>query len=205
MIKVDQLTKKFGDKTILSNLSFRVDEGEMIAIIGKSGSGKSTLLNILGAIEPYDSGSVYINQKDISKLKRKEQIYFFRSVFGFVFQSYALMESETVQENVKLGIRFQKSPSISVEEAIKMVGLEGYEKRVVSTLSGGEQQRVALARVLCKDPKLILADEPTGNLDEENSEIIWSLFEKLKSKGITIVVVTHDSSVLNRFDQTIIL
>lgn len=205
MIKVDQLTKKFGDKTILRNLSFRVDEGEMIAIIGKSGSGKSTLLNILGTIEPYDSGSVFINQKDISKLKRKEQIYLFRSVFGFVFQSYALMESETVQENVKLGIRFQKSPSISVEEAIKMVGLEGYEKRVVSTLSGGEQQRVAFARVLCKDPKLILADEPTGNLDEENSEIIWSLFEKLKSKGITIVVVTHDSSVLNRFDQTIIL
>lgn len=203
MIYVENLTKKFGNRTLFENLSFDVQKGEMVAIVGKSGSGKSTLLNILATLEPYDSGSVIVNQRDLSKVNRKNQTAYFRSTLGFVFQSYALMESETVEDNVKLGIRFQPTPTISVEEAIEMVGMRGYENQIVSTLSGGEQQRVALARVLCKNPQLLLADEPTGNLDEENAELVWAVFQNLKEKGMTVIVVTHDASVLDRFDQVI--
>ncbi|MEG0328003.1 MAG: ABC transporter ATP-binding protein [Erysipelothrix sp.] len=203
MIHVENLTKKFGNRTLFDNLSFDVKKGEMVAIVGKSGSGKSTLLNILATLEPYDSGSVIVNQRDLSKVNRKNQTAYFRNTLGFVFQSYALMETETVEDNVKLGIRFQTNPTISVEDAIEMVGMQRNENQIVSTLSGGEQQRVALARVLCKNPQLLLADEPTGNLDEENAELVWNLFQNLKEKGMTVIVVTHDISVLNRFDQVI--
>lgn len=202
MININNLSKSYGENSIFTNFNLLVSEGEMVAVTGISGKGKSTLLNIIGSLEPFDSGSVEVNNKNIKKMKHKEQLQFLRNDVSFLFQNYALLENHNVYDNIVLG---QKGKDIKtlVEEALEKVDLSGFEKRMINTLSGGEQQRVALARIMLKPSKLILADEPTGNLDDTNSKKVWDILLELKGMDKTVVVATHDGQALNRFDRVV--
>lgn len=203
MITINNLSKRYGDNNIFSDYNLSVAEGEMVAIVGISGKGKSTLLNIIGSLEPFDSGSVEVNNRNIKKMKHKEQLQFLRNHVSFLFQNYALMENHNVYDNITMGQKFDKNRKTQIEEVLGEVNLSGFENRMVSTLSGGEQQRVALARVMLKPSKLILADEPTGNLDEINSNKVWETLLKLKNMDKTVVVVTHEVHALHHFDRVI--
>lgn len=200
MITIKNLSKAYGLNIIFSNYNLSVDEGEMVAIIGDSGKGKSTLLNIIGSLEPFDSGFVEVNNRNIKEMKHKEQLQFFRKEVSFLFQNYALMENHNVYDNITMGQKFDK---VAIEKVLNEVDLSGSENRIINTLSGGEQQRIALARIMLKPSKLILADEPTGNLDETNSNKVWDILLQLKNLDKTVVVVTHDVHALHYFDRVI--
>lgn len=212
MLDVSHLTKTFkteGDNvTAVNDVTFSVADGEFASIIGKSGSGKSTLLALLGALDSPTSGQVIIGDKDIAKLHDRALIDYRRSRIGFVFQSYNLVPNLTALENVMLPMEFAGVAVAKrrdrAEHLLLQVGIE-LEKhtRKPGRLSGGEQQRVSIARALANRPKLILADEPTGNLDTENGKLIFDLLHKLaKSEKTTIVVVTHDLDIAGRSDKT---
>lgn len=200
MITIKNLSKAYGLNIIFSDYNLSVDEGEMVAIIGNSGKGKSTLLNIIGSLEPFDSGFVEVNNRNIKEMKHKEQLQFFRKEVSFLFQNYALMENHNVYDNITMGQEFDK---VAIEKVLNEVDLSGSENRIINTLSGGEQQRIALARIMLKPSKLILADEPTGNLDETNSNKVWDILLQLKNLDKTVVVVTHDVHALHYFDRVI--
>ena len=200
MITNKNPSKAYGLNIIFSDYNLSVDEGEMVAIIGNSGKGKSTLLNIIGSLEPFDSGFVEVNNRNIKEMKHKEQLQFFRKEVSFLFQNYALMENHNVYDNITMGQKFDK---VAIEKVLNEVDLSGSENRIINTLSGGEQQRIALARIMLKPSKLILADEPTGNLDETNSNKVWDILLQLKNLDKTVVVVTHDVHALHYFDRVI--
>lgn len=202
MIIIKNLSKMYGTNNIFKEYNLSVAEGEMIAITGNSGKGKSTLLNIMGSLEPFESGLVEVNNRDIKKMKHKMQLRFLREEVSFLFQNYALMENENVHKNITMG---EKYPEESITKTLEEVGLIGMEKRTVHTLSGGEQQRVALARIMLKPSKLILADEPTGNLDETNASKVWEILLQLKSVGKTVIVATHEVQALHHFDRVVAL
>lgn len=205
VIEVNGLQKSFGDTVVISDLNLKVEQGEMIGIQGKSGSGKSTLLNIIGTIEKPSGGTVKIfNQENVKPNSRISQ-NLLRNKIGYLFQNYALIDNETVESNLKVALYYNRKGTLTMEEALSLVGLSGYEKRKVFTLSGGEQQRISLARTLIKDCELILADEPTGNIDDENKRIIMDIFLKMKDMGKTIIIVTHDTSLNKYFDRIIYL
>lgn len=200
MIKIEGLMKKFGEQEIFENFDFEVKEGEMVAITGASGSGKSTLLNIIGSLESFDGGNVFVDKTNVKKLKGSAQRNYLHKTVTFIFQNYALMNDKTVSENIKL-IK-TKQPS-DLKPVLKKVGLENYENKLIFTLSGGEQQRVALARAIHKESKIILADEPTGNLDEGNAQQVIEYLKEFSEQGRTIIVVTHDTANLHYFDRVI--
>ena len=200
MITINSLSKAYGDNKIFEDYNLSIKTGEMVAIVGVSGKGKSTLLNIIGSLESFDSGWVEVNNKNIKKMKHREQLKFLRDDVSFLFQNYALMENYSVYDNITLG---QKQDKGKIEEVLDEVNLSGFEKRIINTLSGGEQQRVALARIMLKPSKLILADEPTGNLDETNSNKVWEILLQLNSLNKTVVVVTHDTHALHHFNRVI--
>lgn len=200
MITINSLSKAYGDNKIFEDYNLSIKTGEMVAIVGVSGKGKSTLLNIIGSLESFDSGWVEVNNKNIKKMKHREQLKFLRDDVSFLFQNYALMENYSVYDNITLG---QKQDKGKIEEVLDEVNLSGFEKRIINTLSGGEQQRVALARIMLKPSKLILADEPTGNLDETNSNKVWEILLQLNSLNKTVVVVTHDTHALHHFHRVI--
>lgn len=202
MIRINNLFKVYGPNKIFSDYNLSVVEGEMIAIVGDSGKGKSTLLNIIGSLEPFDSGSVKVLNIDIKKMKHKKQLQFLRKKVSFLFQSYALMENRNVYDNITMEQKYDKA---KIEKVLNKVNLVGLENRIINTLSGGEQQRVALARIMLKPSKLILADEPTGNLDETNSNKVWDILLELKNLDKTIIVATHDINALHHFDRVIYL
>lgn len=212
MLQVKNLSKTFksdgGAVTAVSDVSFTVDEGQFASIIGRSGSGKSTLLALLGALDSPTNGSITIGEKDITKLGDRALIDYRCRRIGFVFQSYNLVPNLTALENVMLPMEFAKLPRAQrVKRATKLldqVGITGdKQKRKPGKMSGGEQQRVSIARSLANQPKLILADEPTGNLDSENGKMIFDLLHHLaKSENTTIVVVTHDLDIAGRTDKT---
>lgn len=212
MLQVKNLSKTFksdgGAVTAVSDVSFTVDEGQFASIIGRSGSGKSTLLALLGALDSPTDGSITIGEKDITKLGDRALIDYRCRRIGFVFQSYNLVPNLTALENVMLPMEFAKLPRAQrVKRATKLldqVGITGdKQKRKPGKMSGGEQQRVSIARSLANQPKLILADEPTGNLDSENGKMIFDLLHNLaKSENTTIVVVTHDLDIAGRTDKT---
>ncbi|MBE5107808.1 putative bacteriocin export ABC transporter [Bacillus thuringiensis] len=205
MIKIHNLKKTFLDKTIFNDFNLEVKSGEFIGVYGKSGQGKTTLLNIIGTLEKPDSGEILIMDKSLENRRTKR--YLLRNEIGFIFQNYALIDNETVNNNLEIALKHKKMSKPDKKEAmysvLNEVGLIGYGEKKVHTLSGGEQQRIAIARLLLKDPSIILADEPTGSLDNENRDVIISLFKKLHQKGKTIIVVTHDTSLSYLFSRII--
>ncbi|HUD06314.1 MAG TPA: ABC transporter ATP-binding protein [Candidatus Saccharimonadales bacterium] len=212
MLKVVDLKKSFksGDNnvTAVNGVSLEVETGQFASIIGKSGSGKTTLLSLIGALDKPTSGKIEVEDQDITKLSAHSLIAYRCKSIGFVFQSYNLVPNLTALENVTLPMEFAHVPKgqrISrAKELLDKVGLSGDKQtRKPTRLSGGEQQRVAIARALANKPKLILADEPTGNLDSQTGEVIFKLLRSLaKSQNTTIVVVTHDLSIVDRTDKT---
>ncbi|HSW92321.1 MAG TPA: ABC transporter ATP-binding protein [Patescibacteria group bacterium] len=215
MLVVKDVTKQFkqGDDTVtaLNKLSFTVNDGEFVSIVGKSGAGKSTLLGVLGALDTPTSGSIEIGDTDIAKLSDHKLISYRNTSIGFVFQSYNLIPNLTAVENVMLPMEFAHVPpkerrdrAVQLLEEVGIV--DGREQRKPGKLSGGEQQRVSIARALANQPRLILADEPTGNLDSENGKMIFDLLHKLsRSENTTVVVVTHDLDIAGKTDRTFTL
>lgn len=201
-IKVENLKKSFNEHVLFENLSFEIKEGAITCIYGKSGSGKTTLLNILGLIEKYDFGTITYDGERINSNKKKKE--YLSKKIGFVFQNFALIETETVYENLKILKRLKRQTrDKEIEEALEKFGLKGYQNRKVYELSGGEQQRVALAKVYLKQCDLILADEPTASLDEENKQKVLEVLKEFSQNGKTVVVVTHDRSVFDYCDERI--
>jgi putative ABC transport system ATP-binding protein len=199
LLQLFGITKKYGSRIILDKFSLDVDEGEFIALTGPSGCGKSTLLNILGLLEDFDDGEFIIDgQSGISPGSAKAN-KILREKICYLFQNFALVDDETVGYNLNLALRYVKGSRSEkrgrMENALKLLGLEGYEKRRIYELSGGEQQRIALARIILKPCKLILADEPTGSLDDRNRDIILDMLMALNNQGKTIILVTHDKNV----------
>lgn len=201
MFKLININKSFGNNQLFKDFNCEIEAGKMTAIIGKSGSGKSTLLNIISTIEKVDSGDIFFEDTNISNVSKRKQKTLFKNTYGFIFQNYALVEEKTVKENILIGN--DKITDEEINNVLKKVKLEGFADRIINSLSGGEQQRVAIARIIIKNPKIVIADEPTGNLDLYNSEIIIDLFEDLKDKGITIIVATHDPMLMKSFDKVI--
>lgn len=193
MIEIKEITKAFDDKVIFENYSLTVNDGEFVVFTGKSGCGKTTILNIIGGLEKPDKGSVTVDGVDI--YKKKNQKGYFSDGVCFLFQNFALIEGKTVRENLNI-IPKKHREDITVADVLKSVGLEDKIDTKVYKLSGGEQQRVALARVMLKKCKIILADEPTGSLDTENAALVLSMLLELNEKGKTIVLVTHNRNII---------
>lgn len=212
MLKVINLSKDFKteDNTInaVSNVSFEVGDGVFSTIIGKSGSGKSTLLSLLGALDNPSSGNIMVDDQEISKMSDQQLIKYRRDKIGFVFQNYNLIPNLSALENVMIPMEFAGVKlSTRKDRASKLLSQVGItndkQERKPGRLSGGEQQRVAIARALANKPKLILADEPTGNLDSATGKIIIDLLKKLsKSENTTIIAVTHDEGIAATADST---
>ena len=201
MIKINEICKKYDEKVLFQNYSLEIPDGSFVIIRGDSGSGKSTLLNMIGGIEYPDSGSIIVNGFDVSKKKKQK---YFSEVVGFLFQNFALLENKTVLENLNL-IKKTGRTDVSIEEALKKVGLEKEKNKKVYKLSGGEQQRVALARLMIKKCSVLLTDEPTGSLDKKNSEIVMKILHDLNRQGKTVIVVTHDDDIIEKEDMVIYL
>ena len=178
----------------LRNVDFHVNEGEFVSIIGPSGSGKTALLNVLGCLDTPTSGSLRLNGTETWGLKERNLVKLRRENIGFVFQQFYLMPTLTARENIELPLLFSKKKGNKsrIDEVLEMVGLSERGDHLPSQLSGGEMQRVAIGRALINDPRIILADEPTGNLDSVTSQMIFELFRELNRKGLTLVIVTHN-------------
>lgn len=200
MIECIGLVKKFDDHTVLKGLSFVINTGECVCFSGKSGSGKTTLLNIIGLLEPYDEGELIIDGSHY--IKRQEKRKFYQEKVGFLFQNFVLIEDKTVEYNLEIILKKYRS-QYSLEEVLSIVGLSDKIDSKVYTLSGGEQQRVALVRFYLKACDIILADEPTGSLDSENAELVLNLLEDLHRQGKTVIIVTHDEHIKKRVHRII--
>ncbi|CAG7840610.1 bacteriocin ABC transporter ATP-binding protein [Clostridium novyi B str. ATCC 27606] len=198
-ISLKNITKKFGNKVIFKNFNLNIKKGDFVSIMGPSGTGKSTLLNIIGLLESKDSGDIKILDYLNPKFNSKEGVYLLRKEISYLFQNYGLVENKTVNYNLKMATHFLKlsknEENKKIKDALSKVGLENIENEKVYSLSGGEQQRVALAKIILKPSSIILADEPTGSLDEKNRDIVLKILKKFNEDGKTIIVVTHDPIV----------
>jgi putative ABC transport system ATP-binding protein len=204
LVEVENLEKRFGEVRALDRVSFAIDAGEWIAIMGPSGSGKTSLINILGGLDQPTGGRVVVDGQDISHLSERELTRYRSEKIGFVFQQFHLVPYLTAVENVMLAQYFHSiTDEKEAAEALHRVGLGDRLNHVPAQLSGGEQQRVAIARALINHPKLILADEPTGNLDEANEAVILELLRELHAAGHTILVVTHSQAIGNLADRRV--
>jgi len=205
VIETTGLSKTFGTRTLWRDVNFSVNRGQMVALTGPSGSGKSTLLNCLGLLERPSSGRIYYEGKVITGLNRRETRKFRRNNLGYLFQSYALIENATVADNLEIAVKprslLRAKSNAAIAEALEGVGLTGRENEVIHHLSGGEQQRVALARLMLQQPALILADEPTGALDGANSEMVVDTLRDMSKAGCTVIIATHDDAVRDRCDD----
>ncbi|MDD3509132.1 MAG: ABC transporter ATP-binding protein [Parabacteroides sp.] len=219
MIKTVDLKKIFRSEEVetwaLNDVNIEITEGEFVAIMGPSGCGKSTLLNILGLLDNPSSGSYILNGTDVSNLKESNRTDLRKGVIGFVFQSFNLIEELNVFENIELPLLYMKIPANErkrrVNEAMTRMAISHRKKHFPQQLSGGQQQRVAIARAVVANPKLILADEPTGNLDSKNGAEVMNLLSDLNREGTTIVMVTHSehdagyaSRIINLFDGRVV-
>ena len=207
IISLENINKSYGDKGVLKNFSIQIEDGEFIAIMGASGSGKSTLLNIIGCLESIDSGKLIIDGVDNIKVNSSKSNKILREKIGYLFQNFALIDERTVRYNLEISLKYaslrKKEKNNRIKEALKYVGLEGYEDKKIYELSGGEAQRVALARIMLKPCKIILADEPTGSLDPKNVEVVLNILKALNKEGKTVVIVTHDEKVASYCDRVI--
>lgn len=200
VIKVEKLNKVFGNKDnevkVLNNINLKIEKGEFVSLMGASGSGKSTLLYLVGGLDKPSAGNIYINEKDINKLKEKDIAKLRRQDIGFVFQFYNLVQNLTVEENIMLPIIMDgkkvKDYKERLENILQIIGLKEKRKSLPNQLSGGQQQRVSIARAIILNPSIILADEPIGNLDSKSGEEVMKLFKEINEKEkITILQVTH--------------
>lgn len=220
MVEIKSLVKiyKTGDEEVraIDDISLNIEQGEIVAISGASGSGKTTLLNLIGTLDNISSGDIIINEHSIASMNEKEKTDYRKLNLGFIFQSYNLIPVLSALENVELA--FQplskqelaeigiSDTKLAAKEALKAVGLEGYEERRPGQLSGGQQQRVSIARAIVRKPKILLADEPTANLDSKNSLLILALLSKLSHENkITVIYSSHDQEVLKNVERVIIL
>ena len=212
-IEANNIHKTFGkgDAAVhaLRGASLSVDKGEMVAVMGKSGSGKSTLLNILGGLMTMDEGELRVGGKKVDFRKKKYLLNYRRREVGFVVQYFALIDDMNVYKNVSLPLRYQGIPGAKIRQRTKKMlrnlGIEEKAKSYPGELSGGQQQRAAIARALVKNAKIILADEPTGALDEDTGNDVMKLFQRLKMKNRAIIIVTHDSKVAEYCDRIVYL
>lgn len=201
ILKVDKIEKYYGSRSSLTkaidNLSFEVEKGEFVAIMGASGSGKTTLLNVISTIDKVTSGHIYVGGEDITKLKGNQLNKFRREELGFIFQDFNLLDTLTAYENIALALSIQNVSASEIDRKIKKVAEELDIKEVLKKypyqMSGGQKQRVASARAIVTDPKLILADEPTGALDSKSAKMLLEKFNYLDELGATILMVTHDA------------
>ncbi|MBQ6035092.1 MAG: ABC transporter ATP-binding protein [Ruminococcus sp.] len=208
IIKTEKLCKQYGEGETklmaVNNVDLEVRKGEFVAITGESGSGKTTLLNCLGSLDRPTSGSIFVNGKDITKLDDKGLSAYRRKNIGFIFQSYNLIPVLNVEENIVLPLNLDNTPPDMdfLEELLRLTGLDKKRRNYPHELSGGQQQRVAFARALIHKPQIILADEPTGNLDSKNSrEIISILKTSIKKYNQTLILITHDGSIATQADR----
>lgn len=206
-IELINISKSYGDKKIINNFSLQVNKGDSIVINGHSGCGKSTLLNMIGLIEPFDEGDLIINGYENIKPNSKTACKLLRNELGYLFQNFALIDNEKVKSNLNIALKYvnetKKQKEYLVQDALDYVGLQGFENRYVFELSGGEQQRVAIARIMLKPCSIILADEPTGSLDEDNRNKVMDLLLSLNKKGKTLIIVTHDNYIVKQCDRVI--
>lgn len=199
IMKLSNVSKSYGSKAVLENFNMEIFPGEFVAITGTSGSGKSTLLNILGLLEPIDSGTYRILDTENPRSDSKESVQLLRNKISYLFQNFALVNERSVSYNLEIALRFVRVSKARKKElihrALHQVGLAGFENKKVFELSGGEQQRVALARIILKPSEIILADEPTGSLDLGNRDNVMQILAQLNQEGKTVIVVTHDPNV----------
>ena len=213
MINITSLHKSYqmgrNSLHVLKGIDLKINEGELVAIMGSSGSGKSTLLNIIGMLDNYDSGSYDLDSIPIKDLDETKAAKYRNKFLGFVFQSFNLINYKTAIENVALPLYYQgigsKERQEIAYEYLKKVGLHQWTEHLPSELSGGQKQRVAIARALASQPKVLLADEPTGALDSQTSEEVMSLIKKINNEGKTILVVTHEHEIANMCKRIITL
>ena len=197
-IKKTYIGKDGKESRGLVDVSFKLSDKGFVFVLGKSGSGKSTLLNIIGGLDKATSGEVIIEGKKISDFSEKDFDYYKSHYCGFIFQDYKLLNELNVYENILLSLEIKndmKDADNRIKEILNKVGLDGYENKMINELSGGEKQRVAIARCLIKNPKIILCDEPTGNLDKKNEKKIFGIFKNLAESGKCIIVVSHSNEV----------
>ncbi|MDD3304463.1 MAG: cell division ATP-binding protein FtsE [Clostridia bacterium] len=208
MIEFIGVNKKYShDVSALDNINVRIEKGEFAFLVGPSGSGKSTFLKLMIKEEEPTNGKILIDNKDITRLKQKE-IPFLRRKIGFVFQDFRLLYDRTVSENITFALRVieasDREIKAQLKNALEMVGLSGKEEYYPNQLSGGEQQRVALARALVTKPPIIIADEPTGNLDPATADEIFKTLLEINSRGTTVLVVTHAKDIVNSLNKRVI-
>ncbi|MBI5049080.1 MAG: cell division ATP-binding protein FtsE [Deltaproteobacteria bacterium] len=208
MINMFHVYKNYDGISALTDVTLKIDKGEFVFITGASGAGKSTLLRLMFYIERPTQGQIIMGGKNISRFREKD-IPFFRRKIGFVFQDFKLLNNKTVFDNIALALRITGMDNNDINKKILKVlsylGLQHKANFKPLTLSGGEQQRVAIARALAKEPTILLADEPTGNLDPERAVDIINLFNDINARGTTVVVATHDKSIIDRFNKRSIL
>lgn len=213
LIELQGINKSFGTKdkkvSVLEDLSLKVEEGEMVAIMGKSGAGKTTLLNIIAAIDYPDSGTYFYNGKEVVTKNTSQGIKFRKDRIGLIVQHFALINDFKVYDNVELGLWETNIKGSArkkrVMEVLESLGIADLKDKYPNVLSGGEKQRVAIGRAIVNNHKLLLADEPTGSLDSDTEQDILKILKNLNSKGMTIVMVTHDEDVANVCDRTVFL
>ena len=206
LLELKNVYKIYGELHALDDVSLKVEKGEWVSIMGPSGSGKSTMMNIIGCMDKPTKGEVLLDGKDISKESKKNLTTIRRDKIGLIFQQFHLVNYLTALENVMLAQYYHSMPDEKeAMEALEHVGRAGRAKHLPSQLSGGEQQRVCVARALINHPEIILADEPTGNLDEANEAIVVDLFHQLHDEGTTLIVVTHDPEVAEVAQRMLVL
>ena len=206
-MELDRVSKIYGNKDVkivaVDEISFSIDKGEFVVIVGPSGAGKTTVLNILGGMDQASGGSVWVDGEDIAKYNSRQLTQYRREDIGFVFQFYNLVPNLTALENVELALQICKDP-LDARQVLREVGLRERMKNFPAQLSGGEQQRVSIARALAKNPKLLLCDEPTGALDYNTGKAILKLLQNMcREKGMTVIVITHNQALAPMADRLI--
>ena len=210
MISVQNVSKKFGSREILKDLSFDVEENEFVALVGPSGSGKSTLLNMIGLLDNIDSGKILINGKILPKVNSRSAVNYRKNVINYLFQSNALISTSSVKDNLMLAMTFtnfsKEEKEKKIKETLRFVGLENRLDSKVNELSGGEQQRIAIVRAILRPGEIILADEPTGSLDPDMAQKSFDLIRSLRDQfGKTILIVTHNLDHAKQCDRIVSL